>query len=588
MGGFFAELKRRQMFRVAAAYAVVAWLLLQIVNNVAPVLDLPVWVARAFLLALVIGFPIALLFVWMRELAPVDGGAPKQATTKLDYVLAGGLIIVIAVVSYQQLAPSVGTNTVRQAAIAGLGGPPAQTGISIAVLPFANLSGDASQEFFSDGMTEEITAALAKIPNIQVIGRTSAFQFKGQSKDFAAIRQALGVAYLIDGSVRKEGDRVRITAQLVRADSGANLWTESYDRQLSSVFATQEEIARAIAAALSVPLGLQQGDTLVSNRTNDLDTYEQYLRAKALYRSRSIDDAIAVLEPLVMRDPNFAPAWALLAAAYVPALNAFSEQRDLRAQRVEVAAREAIRLDTRSALAYGALADRDSSLGRWAAGEDGFRQALSLDPNEPDVLNRYSTRLAVAGRMREGLALKEKLLTLEPFVPIYNVVTARFMINAGRAEAAIPILERFSTGSPELARAYAAAGRFREAADAVLATPTTRFLERRSIEAAAQLLRTAPQQVRSSETLPALPLELIFVYLYVGAPERVLPEAATLATAGFGGVMMDVLWQPESAPLRKTERFKTLMRTVGLVDYWRARGWPDLCRPVGADDFECD
>src|SRR5262245_2615452 len=146
MAEFFAELKRRQMFRVAAAYAVVAWLLLQVVNNVAPILDLPVWVARAFLLALVIGFPIALLFVWMRDLAAADPQAPKSATTRLDYALIGGLVLVIALVAYQQFAPSRDTPAAPEAQAAG---------ISIAVLPFANLSGDASQDDFSDGMTEE-------------------------------------------------------------------------------------------------------------------------------------------------------------------------------------------------------------------------------------------------------------------------------------------------------------------------------------------------------------------------------------------------------------------------------------------------
>src|SRR6185369_10943717 len=161
--------------------------------------------------------------------------------------------------------------------------------ISIAVLPFVNLSSDKEQEFFSDGMTEEITSALAKVPNLRVVGRTSAFQFKGENKDLRAIGQALSATHLIEGSVRKDGNQLRITAQLIKADDGTHLWTESYDRELKGVFAVQEEIATAIAASLEVPLGLKKGEALVPNRTSDETVYENYLRAKALVRSRSTD-----------------------------------------------------------------------------------------------------------------------------------------------------------------------------------------------------------------------------------------------------------------------------------------------------------
>src|SRR5882672_8802282 len=252
MGNFFAELKRRHIYRVVAAYAVVAWLLLQLVNNVAPIMDAPVWVARSALLFLVLGFPIAIFFAWMRELPPADAVRPVKATVT-DWALIGVLVVVIALVSYQQFAQTrsatelSGVEAARRAAAA-------PAGISIAVLPFVNLSGDAGQEFFSDGMTEEITSALAKVPTLRMVGRTSAFQFKGQNKDLRAIGQSLGATYLIEGSVRKAGERVRVTAQLVKADDGIGLWTDNYDRELKGIFAMQEDIAQAIAGALRVPL----------------------------------------------------------------------------------------------------------------------------------------------------------------------------------------------------------------------------------------------------------------------------------------------------------------------------------------------
>src|SRR6266404_6132969 len=178
MANFLAELKRRHVYRVAAAYAVMAWVLLQLVNNVAPVLDLPIWVARAFLLALIIGFPITLLIAWMRELAPADGSTARAVTGKLDWALMGALVVVIALVSYGQLAPTRSAATQQAGVEAARTAAVAPAGISIAVLPFANLSSDKEQEFFSDGMTEEITSALARVSGLTVIGRTSAFEFK--------------------------------------------------------------------------------------------------------------------------------------------------------------------------------------------------------------------------------------------------------------------------------------------------------------------------------------------------------------------------------------------------------------------------
>ena len=185
------------------------------------------------------------------------------------------------------------------------------------MLPFANLSGDTGQEFFSDGMTEEIMTALAKVLALRVVGRESAFQFKGQKTDMRAVGQALGANYLVEGSVRKAGDQVRITAQLVQADNGVSLWTDSYDRELKNIFATQSDIAQAIAGALRAPLGLKEGQTLVSNRTADTDSYQDYLRARASVRRRGqpggpLTEAVRLLEQVVARDPNYAPAWGLL------------------------------------------------------------------------------------------------------------------------------------------------------------------------------------------------------------------------------------------------------------------------------------
>ena len=317
-----------------------------------------------------------------------------------------------------------------------------------------NLSSDKEQEFFSDGMTEEITSALAKVPNLRVVARTSAFEFKGQNRDVQTIAQALHATHVIEGSVRKDGNQVRITAQLIKADDGTHLWTESYDRELKGVFAVQEEIAQAIAGALRVPLGLQQGETLVSNRTNDVESYQQYLRARALYRARAIDQAIALLEPAVARDPNYAPAWALLAQVYAvsPAFNTNFWAGPIEEVRPKVqssldkadrAAREAIRLDPRHAGGYVALAYIQAARGNWVAGDDLFRQALALDSDDPDALHFYSMTLGALGRLKQALSLREQLRTLEPFVPVYNIFTPPSCSSTDRAKPRSRFLRRY-------------------------------------------------------------------------------------------------------------------------------------------------
>ncbi|HMI97719.1 MAG TPA: BTAD domain-containing putative transcriptional regulator [Micropepsaceae bacterium] len=500
-------------------------------------------------------------------------------------ILAGVAIVAVALIAYWQFAGSE-PNSFKAAVAERTAFAPQASPVSIVVLPFANLSGDASQEFFSDGMTEEITSALAKVPSLRVLARTSAFQFKGQNLDVRMIARSLGASHLIEGSVRKIGNRVRISAQLIEAANGTNLWTESYEREFTDIFAAQEEIAQAIAAALRMPLGLAPGERLVANSAIDPQSYEQYLRAMAIWRTRNqtglgenrFAGAIAMLEHAIARDPAYAPAWALLAR--------ISDDPDKR----RMAAQEALRLDPRNAT-YSAVVGIQAAQGNWAVIEDLRKQALTLDPTDPDALDSLSNSLAFAGRLKEALSIREKLRILEPFVPVYNYITASIMLIDGQSKAAIPILEALPAAQARntvLAHAYATEGRYREAADTILAIKGGNW-DRGAVEEAARLIRSVPTKVKAAETLPALDQELSFVYLYIGAPDRVLDyqERQVARYPNLGSAQVRYLWSPDFAPVRKTERFKTFVRKMGFVDYWRARGWPDLCHPVGADDFVC-
>jgi tetratricopeptide (TPR) repeat protein len=414
----------------------------------------------------------------------------------------------------------------------------------------------------------------------------------------------LGARYLIEGSVRKAGDRVRITAQLVQADNGANVWTENYDRQLTDVFATQEDIAQAIAASLRVPLGLKQGENLVNNRSIDPESYQQYLRARALVRARGsplepgpLAEAARLLESVVVRNAAYAPAWALLAQAYgyTPIYTAdtgiVEELRrvvDASFPRAEAAARRAIELDPNGSDGYMSLALAQQMRGKFLEAEESALKALALDPNNADALNQYSYQLEEVGRLKEGLALRQKLQALEPFVPAFNSGLAYSLWLNGQTDAAIAMLKTFPADRQAgLASIYARQGRYSEAADLLQAMPSNAYPPGQ-LQAAVRLLRTAPAAAASPQSLPRLG-GLGYIYLYVGAPARVLEYYEGNAEIGAPVVSpTSYFWYSSYAPLRATERFKALMRKAGFVDYWRAKGWPDLCHPTTGDDFACE
>ena len=591
------RINQHKMVQWSVAYIALAYAIQHAVVLTSDAFEWPHIVQPISMLLLAFGLPVVMTFAWYH------GEKASRRISGPELTIIALLMVTSSLLFYVFVRPAAEANA--PASIAQ-GATAAPAGISLAVLPFANLSSDKEQEFFSDGMTEEITTALAKVPNLRVVARTSAFEFKGKNVNTKTVGGQLGATHLIEGSVRKAGNRLRISAQLVKADDGTNMWAEDYDRELTDVFAIQEEIAQAIAGALRVPLGLQRGENLVSNRTNDLESYQQYLLARTQLRARGVGvaQAVNILERVVARDPGYAPGWAALAEGYrlapyySPALRSDSLEVSHGAlgdalDKSEMAAQRAIQLDSKNALGYVELAVIQTVRGRWAAGEELYRKALALDPNDPDALHIYSIDLAIEGRLKDALAMRERLQMLEAFVPIYNIFLGNILPLSGRNSAAIALLESVPADAAGgfyrnafLAQAYARAGRYKDAADTVLLISGNQ-VNPRAVEAAVQLLRKAPTRLGSSEALPPLNSELNFIYAHVGAlerviewPERAMGYAQTPTTYG--------LWLPEYAPVRKSERFKAFMRKAGLVDYWRTKGWPDLCKPTTGDDFACE
>ncbi len=466
------ELKRRKVFKVAAAYLVVGWLLIQVAATVAPQLNLPEWAPRLITFTILLGFPIVLVMAWIFDVTPegIKVDASRAGSKRMFVVAAVMTALSLGWYFHRQAQPTAVAAAPRAAAT------PTASERSIAVMPFLNMSSDKDQDYFSDGMTEEILNALAKVPKLEVTARTSVFSLKGQNHDVRELGKMLGVAYLLEGSVRKAGNEVRITAQLIRTDNGFHLWSETYDRKLENVFALQAELAGAIAQALQLPLGMGGSDGLVSERSTDPQAYALYLQARAGFRARGdgVKKSIELYREAIKHAPKFAPAWAGLASSlavlpwYVPETEKAAAAASM--QEAEAAGKQALALSPDLPQAHTALAAIYSFQWQWALAEQHFKRALALAPNDPELLHQYADWLGAVGRSEEALAAASKAVELDPLAPIFLNGKANTLVAQRRIDEAIEIRQAAFALAPDLQMTtnnlfgtYVLAGRLDEA-----------------------------------------------------------------------------------------------------------------------------
>src|SRR5260370_31435500 len=420
---FLAELKRRNVYKVAIAYAVVAWLLMQIATQVFPFFEIPNWGVRLMVLFIVIGFPIALVIAWAFELTPEGlkrtefaDELPKKSARSHAWIY---VVIVAGAISVSLFFLGRYTSS-KQSGNVEL---PAK---SIAVLSFVNMSSDRENEYFVDGLTEEILNRVAQINELKVPGRTSCFAFKDKNADLRQVGASLGVAHVLEGSVRKSGERLRITAQLVRTVDGYHLWSQSFDRKLDDVFAIQEEIARSIADALSVQLKVRSVGQ-AERPTQDMRAYDNYLEARTLITQRSptnVRSAIPLLEAAVQRDPAFAKAWAALAQAHDFASYYLPIDTTESLHNAENAARKALALDASLAAAHSALADVLRDRYQWSEAEAEYRRTLELSPGEAETHHQYAQMLLSVGHTDSALEHAERACELDPLAWVPSATRA--------------------------------------------------------------------------------------------------------------------------------------------------------------------
>ncbi|HXV73797.1 MAG TPA: hypothetical protein VD713_03615 [Sphingomonadales bacterium] len=414
MSNLIGELKRRNVFKVGLAYVIVGWVVLQFIDVSAQILDLPKWFGKALYVLLIAGFPVSLVLAWAYEITPqglkktkeVDRKksiAPKTGQ-KLNYVIIAGLALALGYFLWE-----------RQ-----WGGPVNEVAgareASIAVLPFADLSPGRDQEYFADGISEEILNVLAKIPTMKVAGRTSSFQFKGKNEDLRAIGQQLNVAHVLEGSVRKDANRVRITVQLISADNGFHLWSETYDRELTDVFAIQDQISKAVADALQVQLGSGEG---VKPETSNLEAYSLYLRARQYLHSRgadNLDKAAKLFEAVVILDPQFSSAWSGMSRAYglLPAYLVNSPETNALYKKGKHAAERALEINAQNAEAYSGLSYINFAELDWAAADKNNTMAITLAPNDAEIANFAGDYYRFTGDRANAFKWEGRALELDP------------------------------------------------------------------------------------------------------------------------------------------------------------------------------
>jgi len=466
----FTELKRRNVFRVGAAYLVVGWLLLQIADVLLGNFGAPAWAFKSFAAILALGLPVALFLAWAFELTP-DGvrredehsddtaPAPRRHLGS-NVLIVAGLIAIIGVLVVERVwfagkPPDATAQDVETT-------PTVEPEPSIAVLPFVNMSGSADNEYFSDGLTETLLHKLAQVAELKVAARTSSFAFKDQNRDIREIAAALGVANILEGSVQRAGDRVRITAQLIQADDGYHLWSQVFDRSLDDIFAVQDDIAVQVASALRGSL-LEESAVADAGGTDNTEAYDWYLRGRdALFDSNAerLADAVNAMRRAITLDPQFANAWAGLSEALWKRARFTGRELDegLGDEIIE-SARTAVRLAPDSAIARIALGEA-----LWRPGGDRpgaqeqFERAVGLEPQNPRALTALSGLLLNMQRTNEAVELAERAMAIDPLDWDAKAGAVTTYVSVGRLDQAERLAKSILDWDPDYVPGLASLG----------------------------------------------------------------------------------------------------------------------------------
>jgi serine/threonine-protein kinase len=559
---FARELSRRKVVRAAIFYAVVAWVLIQLADVIFPALALPDWTIRLFVILVILGFPLAMFLSWFFDLTP-DGVTRTDAQ---DGRMEG---------------VSEASKADGPAAAPVVGAAPSEK--SIAVLPFVDMSEGRDSEYFSDGVTEEILNALVRVRHLHVASRTSAFAFKGKDLDIRTMAEELNVATVLEGSVRKAGNRLRITAQLINATDGYHLWSETYDRELEDVFQVQDEIARSIVEALKVQLDMQATPHLVTQATANMDAYTLYLKGRYVYnkfRREDLQQSLTYYEQALQADPTYARAYGGIADSWMSLADDWYSPEEAY-PKAKASVERAIQLDDSLAEAHTAIG-KVLAWFEWdfQAAELALRRAVARSPSYAEGHYALASALPSNGNLEEGLAEMREALALDPLSSEFSGWVARFLLYSRRLEEAIEQCQETIRLDPQyyyahvrMGNALLAMGKAEEALNAFReqATRTGDVVSVRAYEA--QALAVLGRDGEAREILESLENEERYVrpeflagaYGALGEMDRAfekLEEAYASRSAGLVYLHID----PAYDSLHGDPRFKEMVERVGLAD----------------------
>ena len=611
---YLAELKRRNIFKVAIAYLALGWVVVQVTDVVVPALNLPEMLNAVVVYIGIVGFPFALFLAWAFELTPdgvkrtvdVEEGESISHSTgqKMNYAIIGLLSIAVVFLLFDRKNGD---------------GPDVAPIKSIAVLPFVNMSGDPNNEYFSDGLSEEILNVLVKLPDLKVAARTSSFAYKGQSDDMRAVGEALNVGYLLEGSVRKQDNRVRITAQLIRSEDGFHLWSQTYNRELKDIFIVQEEIANAIVTNLALEMDISETSALITDRTENMQAYDLYLEGKMLVSKRGVENvsrALEVLSEATKLDPDYAAAWGMLAQAHTLAYYSTEIETTIKGMFLgEEAARKAIRLDPNSSLAHGALGDILKDKFQWEEAEEHYIKALKADPENVEAMEQYGQFFMRSGQFDKALPYVARAREIHPQGQVYYLVEAMVRYYLGEKEhafelwaEAIEIGDGSSRYPPGVRFLFGLGSDDTQVSKDYLSQlmmhnelENPPFFNEELLNAlgndpvmvshlrnAYQFFKQQPELLNSENAIATI----VYSSLATVAGDydlalKFLELEANLSIEYMDHDILGTLWIDALKPILNDPRFKLLWQKYGLVDYWEKGNWPNTCRPVNNDDFEC-
>jgi TolB-like protein len=607
LSNYFDELKRRNVFRVAAAYAVVGWLTIEVIDTLVPRMGMPEWVAGFVILLVLIGFPIALLFSWAFEMTPegikktadveVDESITTTTGQKINYIIIAALAAFIFV---QQFSPSLSKISPFSE------DAPGAAAIGIAVLPFADLSQDGDQEYLGDGVAEEILNVLAGVEGLKVTSRTSAFAFKGQSHAIPEIAEILGVSHVVEGSIRKQNDKVRITAQLIDVSDDSHLWSDTYDSDLSDIFRLQDEIAAQISSALSDNLSLSLPSSARETPNWNVGAYELYLQGRQNVIARiNFDEAIELLDAALMLEPEFADAWAEKATALT--LKAYNIGLDEKRAAESfafldeswLAARRATEIEANNPLALAVQGLILINRNRWIEARVYLERAVQSDSPDDNAFLWLAILEILAGDSDSGLATIDAGLKLSPTAPNLIRWRGRVLSLNGKwqqvwdekdrpvaVDMEPTLWDRQVAGlqlgllSLDEVVAWLKENGTDETGDQapIIATLNSLFGDKQAVSL--QQLEEMSQAADATTQYSMMALQPGLIPSYF---ELRLTSMADMPSR----IDQEFLWKPGAAPIWDKPEFLQLVRDLNLPQYWDLHGWPDVCRPTSVDEFEC-